>query len=50
MKFRMDVSQIKNNINNKVFIGNSSNLKAIWFPRKLQFDKGMHQNSELQKG
>ena len=49
MKFKMGVFQIKNKINDKVFIGSSLDLKAIWFAQKLQLDMGMHQNSELQK-
>lgn len=49
MKFKMGVFQIKNNINGKIFIGSSLDLKAIWFAQKLQLDMGMHQNSELQK-
>jgi group I intron endonuclease len=49
MKFRMGVFQIKNNINGKIFIGSSLDLKAIWYAQKLQLDMGMHQNSDLQK-
>ena len=49
MKFKMGVFQIKNNINGKIFIGSSLDLKAIWYAQKLQLDIGMHQNSELQK-
>ena len=49
MKFKMGVFQIKNNINGKIFIGSSLDLKAIWYAQKLQLDMGMHQNSELQK-
>lgn len=49
MKIQMGVFQIKNNINGKIFIGSSLNLKAIWYSQKLQLDMGMHQNSELQK-
>ena len=49
MTFKMGVFQIKNNINGKIFIGSSLDLKAIWYAQKLQLDMGMHQNSELQK-
>ncbi len=49
MKFKMGVFQIKNNINGKVFIGSSLDLKAIWHAQKLQLEFGMHQNSALQK-
>ena len=49
MKFRMGVFQIRNKINGKVFIGSSTDLKAIWYAEKLQLDIGLHSNSELQK-
>jgi frataxin-like iron-binding protein CyaY len=49
MKFRMGVFQIRNKMNGKVFIGSSTDLKAIWYAQKLQLDVGMHQNSDLQK-
>jgi group I intron endonuclease len=49
IKFKMGVFQIKNNINGKIFIGSSLDLKAIWYAQKLQLDIGMHQNNELQK-
>lgn len=49
MKYKMGVFQIKNNVNGKIFIGSSLDLKAIWFAQKLQLNNGMHQNSELQK-
>ncbi len=48
MTFKMGVFQIKNNINGKIFIGSSIDLKAIWYAEKLQLDMGIHQNSELQ--
>lgn len=49
VKFKMGVFQIKNNINSKIFIGSSLDLKAIWYAQKLQLDMGIHHNSELQK-
>lgn len=49
MKYKMGVFQIKNNVNGKIFIGSSLDLKAIWFAQKLQLNNGMHQNCELQK-
>jgi group I intron endonuclease len=49
VKFKMGVFQVKNNLNNKIFIGSSLDLKAIWHAQKLQLDFGMHQNRELQK-
>jgi hypothetical protein len=48
-KFLMGVFQIRNNLNGKIFIGCSLDLKAIWHAQKLQLDMGMHSNSELQK-
>ena len=45
----MGVFQIKNDINGKIYIGSSLDLKAIWYAQKLQLDMGMHQNSDLQK-
>ena len=49
MKFKIGVFQIKNEINGKIFIGSSIDLKAIWYAQKLQLDLGRHQNSDLQK-
>ena len=49
MKFPMGAFQIKNNINGKIFIGSSLDLKAIWHAQKLQLDIGIHPNSKLQK-
>lgn len=49
MKFKMGVFQIKNKINNKVFIGSSLDLVASWNSQKFQLNAGLHQNSELQK-
>ncbi|MDO9257284.1 MAG: GIY-YIG nuclease family protein [Bacteroidales bacterium] len=49
MKFKMGVFQIRNTVNNKIFIGSSLDLKAIWHAQKIQLDMGMHQNSDLQK-
>jgi hypothetical protein len=48
MKFKMGVFQIKNTVNNKIFIGCSLDLKAIWHAQKLQLDIGIHTNSDLQ--
>lgn len=49
IKYEMGVFQIKNNINGKIFVGSSLDLKAIWNAQKLQLDIGMHQNCDLQK-
>jgi hypothetical protein len=48
MKFKMGVFQIKNQVNNKIFVGSSLDLNAIWHAQKLQLGMGMHQNSQLQ--
>lgn len=49
MKFQMGVFLIKNRVNGKVFIGNSTDLKAVWFAQKLKLNVGMHPNNDLQK-
>lgn len=49
MKYKMGVYQIKNNINNKILVGSSQDLRAIWHAEKLQLDFGIHSNSELQR-
>jgi len=48
-KYKIGVFQIKNTINNKIFVGSSQDLEAIWHAQKLQLDFGIHSNSELQK-
>jgi hypothetical protein len=45
----MGVFQIRNMVNNKIYIGSSLDLKAIWNSQKFQLDFGIHSNSELQK-
>ena len=49
MKYRMGVFQIRNKLSEKVYIGSSTDLKAIWFAEKLQLETGMHPNKELQR-
>ena len=49
IKYQTGVFQIKNKQNGKVFIGSSTDLKAVWFSQKLKLDTGMHPNSGLQK-
>jgi hypothetical protein len=49
MKFKMGVFQIKNKLNYKVFIGSSTDLKAVWFAQQLKLNTGMHPNYDLQK-
>jgi len=48
MKFKMGVFKIVNIKNNKIFIGSSQDLKAIWHAQKLQLDFGIHPNADLQ--
>ena len=48
MKFRMGVFQIRNLVNNKVYIDSSVNLDAIWNRHKMQLSNGMHPNTALQ--
>ncbi len=49
IKYKMGVFQIRNTINDKIFIGSSLDLKAIWFSQKLQLETGTHPNSDLQR-
>ncbi|MBK7094335.1 MAG: GIY-YIG nuclease family protein [Saprospiraceae bacterium] len=49
MKFQIGVYQIRNISNNKIFIGSSTNLAAIWNRQKFQLNYGSHPNSILQK-
>lgn len=44
----MGVFQIRNTVNNKIFVGSSLDLIAIWHAQKLQLDFGIHPNSGLQ--
>lgn len=48
-KFRIGVFQIRNTVNNKVFIEGSIDLVAIWNRQKFQLNLGSHHNSDLQK-
>lgn len=48
-KFKIGVFQIRNTINNKIFIESSTDLIAIWNRQKFQLNMGNHPNSELQK-
>lgn len=48
-KFRIGVFQIRNKVNNKIFIESSTDLLAIWNRQKFQLNMGSHHNSELQK-
>ncbi|MCW3091638.1 MAG: hypothetical protein JWP81_2707 [Ferruginibacter sp.] len=48
-QFKVGVFQIRNTINNKVFIGSSLNLDAIWNRNKVELKFGGHRNQNLQK-
>lgn len=49
MKFQIGVFQIRNMVNNKVYIECSTNLIAIWNRHKFQLNGGLHPNNNLQK-
>ncbi len=49
MKFKMGVFQIRNTVNNKIFVESSINLDAIWNRHRVQLNFGNHRNEELQK-
>jgi hypothetical protein len=49
MKFRMGVFRIRNTVSEKIFVGSSADLVAIWHAQKLQLDFGIHPNAGLQK-
>jgi group I intron endonuclease len=49
MKFKMGVFQIRNTVNNKIYVESSTDLVAIWNRHKFQLNCGLHPNSELQK-
>jgi group I intron endonuclease len=49
MKFKVGVFQIRNIINNKIYIESSANLVAIWNRYKFQLKNGLHTNGSLQK-
>ena len=48
-KNKMGVFQIKNTYNNKIFIGSSMDLNAIWNRQKMQLKLGRHPNKALQE-
>jgi hypothetical protein len=49
MKFQMGVFRIRNIINDKAWIGSSTNLKAVWNSEKFQLQLGSHPNKVLQR-
>ncbi len=48
-QFKVGVYQIRNKINNKIFLEGSVNLDAIWNRNHVQLKFGNHQNKDLQK-
>ena len=49
MKFTAGVFQIRNTVNNKIFIDSGINVNARWNRHKLQLDFGSHPSADLQK-
>lgn len=49
LKTYMGIFQIKNNVNGKIFIDSTRNLKNQWLTIKWQLEAGRHANSQLQK-
>lgn len=49
MKFAMGVFQIRNTLNNKIFVGSSTNLQAMWNRQQLQLNVGSHPIPALQQ-
>jgi group I intron endonuclease len=49
MKFPIGVFQIRNTVNNKIYIESSTNLAAIWNRHQFQLNNGLHPNKMLQK-
>lgn len=49
MKLQIGVFQIRNTINNKIYIESSTDLVAIWNRHRFQLNNGLHLNINLQK-
>ena len=49
MKFQIGVFQIRNRVNNKIYIESSTDLITIWNRHKFQLNSGHHPNKNLQK-
>lgn len=43
------IYQIKNTLNNKVYIGQTNNIKRRWDQHKSDLKRGVHDNPYLQK-
>lgn len=48
-KFKMGVFQIRNTVNQKIYIESGTDLDAVWNRNRFQLNFGSHQNAELQK-
>lgn len=48
-KFKIGVFQIRNKTNNKIFVGSSMDLNAIWNRHRLQLNMGSHPSKALQQ-
>jgi len=48
MKFKAGVFGIRNTVNNKLYLGSSVNMDAMWNRSRVQLDFGSHPNAELQ--
>ncbi|HRI60690.1 MAG TPA: GIY-YIG nuclease family protein [Saprospiraceae bacterium] len=49
IKFKIGVFQIRNIVNNKIFIDSSVNLDKIWNRHRVELNFGNHRNTVLQK-
>ncbi len=49
IKTYMGVYKVTNNVNGKIFIASSPNLKNRWLTLTNQLEMGMHPNSQLQR-
>jgi len=47
-KFKIGVFQIRNTVNEKIFIGSSINLDAIWNRNRMELNFDGHRNKVLQ--
>jgi hypothetical protein len=48
-KFKVGVFQIRNTINEKIYVDSSPNLDAIWNRIRVELNFGNHRNETLQK-
>lgn len=49
MKFKIGVFQIRNTVNQKIFVGSSTDLDAIWNRIRSELKFGNYPNIDLQK-